>query len=72
MIEYSNTSINIFSPSSYMKYLPGHTTAICTLGVGQPSKISKEDFIKIDKKAVIDFAKAVRMQVSCISNYLPQ
>ena len=49
-------NINIFDPHSYQKLLPGHNTAICTLGVGQPSKISKDDFVKIDKLAVIDFA----------------
>jgi uncharacterized protein YbjT (DUF2867 family) len=49
--------ISISDASSYQKYLQGHTTAICTLGVGQPSKISKEEFVKIDKIAVLDFAK---------------
>lgn len=48
--------INISDPCSYMDYLQGHTTAICTLGVGEPSKISKQEFIKIDKIAVLDFA----------------
>ena len=48
--------INIFDPHSYQKLLSGHHTAICTLGVGQPSKISKDDFIKIDKLAVFEFA----------------
>ena len=48
--------ISIFDPQSYRKLVLGHHTAICTLGVGQPSKISKDDFIKIDKLAVIDFA----------------
>jgi len=52
--------INIFDPNTYAGILEGHTTAICTLGVGQPSKISKEDFLKIDKVAVIDFAKACK------------
>ena len=36
--------------------MQGHTTAICTLGVGEPSKMSKEEFVKIDKIAVLDFA----------------
>ena len=36
--------------------MQGHTTAICTLGVGQPTKASKEEFIKIDKIAVLNFA----------------
>lgn len=48
--------INIFDSNSYRKLLPGHHTAICTLGVGQPSKMSKNDFVKIDKLAVVDFA----------------
>lgn len=57
----SKTSVNqlvidIQHPASYKDYLTGHTTAICTLGVGQPSKVSKEDFVRIDKTAVLDFA----------------
>ena len=48
--------IDVSEPGSYKNYVHGHTTAICTLGVGQPSKISKEEFIKIDKTAVFDFA----------------
>ena len=36
--------------------LKGNNTAICTLGVGEPSKMSKEEFVKIDKTAVLDFA----------------
>lgn len=52
--------IDVSEPSSYKNYVHGHTTAICTLGVGQPSKISKEEFIKIDKTAVLDFATACK------------
>ena len=52
--------VSIFDSSSYQEILPGHDTAICTLGVGQPSKVSKEDFLKIDKVAVLDFAKACK------------
>lgn len=48
---------DIFQPSSYAAYIANHEVAICTLGVGEPSKISKEEFIKIDKNAVLDFAK---------------
>ncbi len=54
--------IDIFSPSTYRDLVSGHTTAICTLGVGEPSKTSKEDFIKIDKIAVLDFAKACKAE----------
>lgn len=49
--------IDIFNINSYKKYLSDHNIAICTLGVGQPSKTTKENFLKIDKLAVLDFAK---------------
>ncbi len=52
--------IDIFDPKSYVELLPGHVVAICTLGVGQPSKMGKDEFVKIDKLAVIDFAKACK------------
>jgi uncharacterized protein YbjT (DUF2867 family) len=52
--------INIFKPATYDHLLAGHNVAICTLGVGEPSKISREEFIKIDKTAVLDFAKACK------------
>lgn len=52
--------IDISDSRSYQNYLTGHTSAICTLGVGEPSKVSKEDFIKIDKIAVLDFASACK------------
>jgi len=52
--------VDIFSPKSYEALIGGHNIAICTLGVGQPSKISKEEFVKIDKNAVLDFASACK------------
>jgi uncharacterized protein YbjT (DUF2867 family) len=52
--------ISISDPNSYNNYLQGHITAICTLGVGEPSKMSKEEFVKIDKTAVLDFAIACK------------
>jgi uncharacterized protein YbjT (DUF2867 family) len=52
--------INILDSNSYKNVLAGHSVAICTLGVGEPSKISKEEFIEIDKTAVLDFAKACK------------
>jgi uncharacterized protein YbjT (DUF2867 family) len=52
--------IDIFDPHTYANVLKGHDTAICTLGVGQPSKISREEFVKTDKTAVLDFAKACK------------
>ena len=53
-------NIDIFASESYQKYIEGHQTAICTLGVGEPSKINKEDFVRIDKQAVVDFAVACK------------
>jgi uncharacterized protein YbjT (DUF2867 family) len=52
--------INALDANSYADLLAGHDVAICTFGVGEPSKISKEEFVKIDKMAVLDFAKACK------------
>ena len=49
--------IDIHDPASYADYIKNYQTAICTLGVGEPSKVSKADFISIDKTAVLNFAK---------------
>ena len=53
-------NIDIHQPDSYKEYLPNHDTAFCTLGVGQPSKVSREDFRKVDYTAVLEFAKACK------------
>ena len=52
--------IDIHAAGSYSKVLPGHDAAICTLGIGQPSKVSKDEFVRVDKLAVLDFATACR------------
>ncbi len=52
--------IDIFDAPGYQPFVAGHDTAICTLGVGEPSKMKKEEFVKIDKTAVLDFAKLCR------------
>lgn len=52
--------IDLFDPSSYKETLPGHDVAICTLGVGQPSAVSKDEFVSIDKTAVLAFASSCR------------
>lgn len=49
--------VDVLTPDSYRQYLAGHDSAICTFGVGQPSKISKEDFVKIDKTGALHFAE---------------
>lgn len=53
-------TIDIFDPTSFQDALKGHHAAICTLGVGEPSKMPKEDFEKIDKDAVLAFAIACK------------
>jgi uncharacterized protein YbjT (DUF2867 family) len=47
-------------PSTYARLIPGHDAAICTLGVGEPSKVAKEEFVRVDKTAVLAFATACR------------
>jgi uncharacterized protein YbjT (DUF2867 family) len=49
-------SLDVLDPTKYSQFLSGHQVAICCLGVGQPSKVSKEEFVKIDKTAALDFA----------------
>lgn len=52
----SQSVVDIFDPDSYGSLAEGHRAAVCALGVGQPSKMSKEKFVRIDRDAVIDFA----------------
>ncbi len=53
-------TVDALSAASYQHLLAGHGCAICTLGVGQPSKMSRQEFLKIDRDAVIDFATACK------------
>lgn len=48
--------VDVSKPSTYRDLLSGHETAICTLGVGQPSKMTKAEFLKIDHQLVLEFA----------------
>ncbi len=52
--------VDVRAPESYGTLLAGHNVALCTLGVGEPSKVSKETFVEIDKTAVLNFAKAAK------------
>ncbi|MBR9729148.1 NAD(P)H-binding protein [Shewanella intestini] len=52
--------IDIFNPDSYRHLLTGHNTAVCTLGVGSPTQVSQQAFIKIDRDAVLAFASACK------------
>ncbi|MFK8001646.1 MAG: NAD(P)H-binding protein [Polyangiales bacterium] len=50
--------VDLARPESYGHKLAGHDVAICTLGVGEPSKMKKADFKRIDHDMVLTFAKA--------------
>lgn len=52
--------VDVLDPRSYDGLLSGHQAAVCCLGVGEPSKISREEFLRIDKEAVLDFATACK------------
>jgi uncharacterized protein YbjT (DUF2867 family) len=51
---------DVMQPESYVVHLSGLDAAICTLGIGQPSKVSREDFVRVDKLAALDFATACK------------
>lgn len=55
--------VDIFEPNLYLSLIAQHDVAICTLSVGQPSKMSKQDFLKVDKHAVLDFAAVCKKRV---------
>lgn len=53
-------TVDVLEPATYREIVANHDVAICTLGVGEPSKMSKEDFVRIDKDAVLAFATTCR------------
>lgn len=48
--------VEVGSPDTYADFIDGHDAAICTLGVSQPSQMTKEEFLRIDRDWVIAFA----------------
>ena len=50
--------VDVFNPAAYSHLLKGQDAAICTLGMGQMRKASREDFVRVDKTCVVDFATA--------------
>lgn len=52
--------VDVLDPASYEDLVAGHTTAICTLGVGEPSKASRETFTRVDRDAPLDFGRACK------------
>jgi uncharacterized protein YbjT (DUF2867 family) len=47
--------VDPLSASTYKHLLAGHDCAVCTFGVSQPSTMTREEFIRIDKDAVLSF-----------------
>jgi uncharacterized protein YbjT (DUF2867 family) len=52
--------VDVENPIDYTLAVAGNECAICCLGVGQPSKVSPEDFKRIDYTAALNFAKACK------------
>ena len=53
-------TVDVFDPKSYAQYLAGHDTAICTLGAGTRKGMAHEEFVRLDKTLVLDFAAACK------------
>jgi uncharacterized protein YbjT (DUF2867 family) len=49
---------DVLDPRSYAGQLTGLDAAICTLGVGQPTKVPREELVRVDRTAVVGFATA--------------
>jgi uncharacterized protein YbjT (DUF2867 family) len=56
----SQHTVDLSQTDSYRDLVAGHDVAICTLGVGEPSRMSREEFVRIDKKTPLDFAVQCR------------
>ena len=52
--------VDLETPASYQALLAGHDVAICTLGVGQPSKLPRAEVWKVEVDYVMGFARACR------------
>jgi uncharacterized protein YbjT (DUF2867 family) len=52
--------VDLADPASYRDRIAGHTTAICTLGVGEPTKSTPEEVWKVEIDYVMGFAAACK------------
>lgn len=52
--------VDVFDPASYQSILAGQDAAICTFGVGESSKVSHDELVRVDKTAVMAFASACK------------
>ena len=52
--------VDLEDPASYRAHVAGHTAAICTLGIGEPSKATREQMWKVEVDYVMGFAGACK------------
>ena len=52
--------VDLEDAATYMGLLSGHQVAICALGVGQPSKVTRAEFQRVDHDIPLTFANACR------------
>ena len=52
--------VDVGDPESYRAHLAGHEAAICTLGVGEPSKTPRAEFTRVDHDMPLAFGAACR------------
>ncbi len=53
-------TVDVLNPASYRHLLGGHEQAVCTVGVGQPSKVERGEFLAVDRDAAVAFATACK------------
>lgn len=52
--------VDLGTAASYAHLLPGHNAAVCTVGVGEPSKVDRATFVRIDQHIPLRFAQACK------------
>lgn len=53
---------DVLDSAQYEGFLTGHGVAFCTLGIGEPSKVAREEFKRVDLDGTATFAGACRRQ----------
>ncbi|SFI50416.1 NAD(P)H-binding protein [Jannaschia pohangensis] len=59
-IDAAQHVVDLADPPSYAAHLAGQSVAICCLGVGEPSKVTRDEFRRIDHDIPLGFATAAR------------
>lgn len=59
-LEAEQHVVDLSDPATFAAHLAGADAAICCLGVGEPSKVSREEFRRIDHDLPLTFARACR------------